>query len=633
MAAFAANAGQDLVNPSGNIFEGYWHNWCDTGPFGYQQGTAPCFPLKDINDQYNVIMVSFMKAYPKDANDKHPIPTFKLDTATGMSEEEFKQQIAELNKQGKSVLISLGGADAHIELVKGQEYDLAAEIIRLVDTYGFDGLDIDLEQAAISAADNVYVITEALKSVKDHYKETKNQNFIIAAAPEFPYLRGGATGVYGKYLSALEGYYDWISPQFYNQGGDGISDLETGQWIPQNNDALKEKFIYSISKAIITGEQGYYPIANDKLVFGIPANRDAAATGFVDEPQKLINAFDRLQDEGTPLRGVMTWSINWDVGKDRHGNPYGGQFAKDYGPYVHGHTSLPEPESDEPVIHGAENTSINVYSNFSPMAGVTATDKQDGNLTDEMSYTGQVDTNTLGDYPLVYRVKDSDDNVTEQERVITVYNDKPVFHGAEDKLLHVGDHFDAKEGVTAWDTEEHELTSKIIWPTTIVDTQAPGQYNLTYSVSDSFDTTTVQRNITVRDAVAYPQYEEGVSYQLGDLVTNINDNSDGTNIYQCDVPGWCGDAAWAYEPGVGIYWTMAWSLTDGTAPKPEQKPEEKPDVESGGNCKGIPQFEQKQYQPNITVTYKGKKYTSERWTDGSVTPDQLYSGWSTGESC
>ncbi|MBE1118735.1 chitinase, partial [Escherichia coli] len=49
------------------------------------------------------------------------------------------------------------------------EQALAAEIVRLVETYGFDGLDIDLEQSAIDLADNQRVLPAALKLVREHY--------------------------------------------------------------------------------------------------------------------------------------------------------------------------------------------------------------------------------------------------------------------------------------------------------------------------------------------------------------------------------------------------------------------------------------------------------------------------------
>ena len=56
-------------------------------------------------------------------------------------------------------------------------------------------------------------------------------------APEFPYLR--TNGTYLDYINALEGYYDFIAPQYYNQGGDGIWVDELNAWITQNNDAMK----------------------------------------------------------------------------------------------------------------------------------------------------------------------------------------------------------------------------------------------------------------------------------------------------------------------------------------------------------------------------------------------------------
>ena len=76
--AYAASAGQAMVNPQSGVVVGYWHNWC--GGAGYQGGTAPCVKLDQVNPQYNVVDVSFMKVYGSD-----PIPTFKLDPATGMS--------------------------------------------------------------------------------------------------------------------------------------------------------------------------------------------------------------------------------------------------------------------------------------------------------------------------------------------------------------------------------------------------------------------------------------------------------------------------------------------------------------------------------------------------------------------
>ena len=87
--AYAASAGQAMVNPQSGVVVGYWHNWCDGS--GYKGGIAPCVKLDQVNPQYNVVDVSFMKVYGSD-----PIPTFKLDPAIGMSESQFIEQIAEL---------------------------------------------------------------------------------------------------------------------------------------------------------------------------------------------------------------------------------------------------------------------------------------------------------------------------------------------------------------------------------------------------------------------------------------------------------------------------------------------------------------------------------------------------------
>lgn len=78
------------------------------------------------------------------------------------------------------------------------------------------------------------------------------------------------------------------------------------------------------------------------------------------------------------------------------------------------------PVLEDPVINGAANVSIDVGDTFDPMAGVTATDKEDGNLTSSITVTGTVDTTTAGTYQLTYSVTDSDEGTTTVTRTVFV---------------------------------------------------------------------------------------------------------------------------------------------------------------------------------------------------------------------
>ncbi|WP_411185179.1 immunoglobulin-like domain-containing protein [Photobacterium rosenbergii] len=413
----------EMVAQSGNVVVGYWHNWCDGA--GYRGGNAPCVDLTEVHPDYNVVNVSFMKVYNLNAG---RIPTFELDPNIGLTESAFIDQINTLNSQGRSVLLALGGADAHVELKAGDEQAFADEVIRLTDKYGFDGLDIDLEQTAITAADNQTVIPAALRLVKDHYR-AQGKNFMITMAPEFPYLTI-ANGKYLPYLEGLAGDYDFINPQFYNQGGDGVYVDGGVGWLSQN-DARKEEFIYYISDSLINGTRGYTTITHDKLVFGIPANIDGANNGFVEDPNTLYAAFDRLKAQGQPLRGVMTWSVNWDMGKNSAGQAYNEKFIKDYGSYIH-NQQPPEPDKS-PVFTGIADTQVVRGTAFDPMTGITAADYNGNDISAGIQVTGNVDTNIVGDYALTYSVTDNAGNSANQARKVTVYDDsQPVCPNAWD---------------------------------------------------------------------------------------------------------------------------------------------------------------------------------------------------------
>lgn len=73
-----------------------------------------------------------------------------------------------------------------------------------------------------------------------------------------------------------------------------------------------------------------------------------------------------------------------------------------------------------PTINGATNTEIKLNEKFDPKAGVTASDKEDGDLTSKITIEGTVDTTKAGTYTLVYKVKDSKGLETNATAIITV---------------------------------------------------------------------------------------------------------------------------------------------------------------------------------------------------------------------
>ncbi len=321
-SAYSSDMASTMPDINGKkVLVGFWHNWSGAARSGYQQGQPADMNLSDIPAGYNVIAVAFMKG--------EGIPSFK---PYNMTDQEFRDQVGIMNQQGRPVLLSLGGAEAHIELHKGQEQAFANEIIRLVNVYGFDGLDLDLEQAAIIAGDNQTVIPAALKIVKQHFRDM-GMNFIISMAPEFPYLRTG--GNYIKYITALKGDYDFIAPQFYNQGGDGVW-VDGAGWLPQNDDNRKADFLYYLTDSIIHGTRGFEQIPANKLVIGLPSNIDAAATGYVQKVEDVRSTFEKLAANGTPIKGLMTWSVNWDGGRNSAGNAYSYEFVNRYESLING---------------------------------------------------------------------------------------------------------------------------------------------------------------------------------------------------------------------------------------------------------------------------------------------------------
>lgn len=149
-----------------------------------------------------------------------------------------------------------------------------------------------------------------------------------------------------------------------------------------------------------------------------------------------------------------------------------------------------------PVINGATDKTIKVGEEFDPKAGVTATDWQGNDLTGKIVISGEVDTSKVGSYKVTYSVTDATGKKAEKSITVhVVSNEKPVIT-AEDKTINVGDKFTPLDGVTASDSEDGDLTSKVKVKANDVNTAKAGTYHVTYTVTDS-DGNTTEKTITV----------------------------------------------------------------------------------------------------------------------------------------
>ena len=203
-----------------------------------------------------------------------------------------------------------------------------------------------------------------------------------------------------------------------------------------------------------------------------------------------------------------------------------------------------------PVISGANNITINLGDKFNALSGVTATDKEDGDLTSAIKVAGTVDTLKAGEYTLTYSVKDSSGKETTVTRVVTVFdkdapvvNTNPEITGVKDQTVKLGSTFNPLSGVKATDKEDGDLTNAIKVAGT-VDTSKTGVYKLTYTVVDKDGgKAEVSCNITVEDQ-KYPTYDSKTVYNGGDIVVYNGETYRCKWWTQGEIPGSSEWGAW-----------------------------------------------------------------------------------------
>ena len=286
-----------------HMVTGYWHNFVN--------GSAN-LKLSDVPAYYDMICVAFT------GNTTTPGEvTFELDgdlcnALGGYTKAEFIQDIKDLKQKGQHVIISVGGAEGRIEIDSDEAGEKFAEgLIGIIEEYGFEGVDIDLEGSAVSGTD---YIADALRTVHNHF----GKDFIITMAPETYYIQADRlssndiTTAYLRLALKIKDILTICYPQFYNSGGMngyGGSIVNPGS----------ADFLTSLSTLVIeTG--GLRP---DQVAIGVPSTSLAATSGYVstDVVKTAVDAMINGTSSGgftapkayPTFRGVMTWSINWDA--------------------------------------------------------------------------------------------------------------------------------------------------------------------------------------------------------------------------------------------------------------------------------------------------------------------------------
>ncbi|WP_319320055.1 glycoside hydrolase family 18 protein [Streptomyces sp. TX20-6-3] len=256
---------------------------------------------------------------------------------------DFKAAIKAKQAAGKKVLISIGGQNGQVQLATTAARDtFVSSVSKIIDEYGLDGLDIDFEGHSLSLQTGdtdfrnptspvIVNLIQAVKTLKAKY----GQNFVLTMAPETFFVQlgyqyygsgpwGGQDPRAGAYLPVIHALRDDLTllhVQDYNSGS--IMGLDN-----QYHSMGGADFHIAMTDMLLTG----FPVAGntdrvfpalrpEQVAIGLPASTQAG-NGHT-APAEVNKALDCLtkktncgtyQTHGTwpALRGLMTWSINWD---------------------------------------------------------------------------------------------------------------------------------------------------------------------------------------------------------------------------------------------------------------------------------------------------------------------------------
>ncbi|MFJ4715390.1 chitinase [Streptomyces sp. NPDC088785] len=309
-AAPAADTCATKPRPSGKVLQGYWENWD-----GAANGVHPPFGWTPITDPaigqhgYNVINAAF----PVIRSDGTALWENGMDTGVKVA---TPAEMCQAKAAGRTILMSIGGATAGIDLNSTAVADRFVDtIVPILKRYNFDGIDIDIETGLTGSGSISQLSTSQSNLIRiiDGVLARMPAGFGLTMAPETAYVTGGSVtygSIWGAYLPVIKKYADngrlwWLNMQYYNGSMYGCS----GDSYAAGTVAGFTAQTTCLNKGLVI--QGTtIKVPYDKQVPGLPAQ--AGAGGGYMTPSQVTQAWNTY---GGALKGLMTWSINWDGSK------------------------------------------------------------------------------------------------------------------------------------------------------------------------------------------------------------------------------------------------------------------------------------------------------------------------------
>ncbi|MFD5163314.1 chitinase [Streptomyces hawaiiensis] len=285
---------------------GYWQNF-DNG--------AAVQRVSDVPAAYDIIAVAFA-----DATGTPGAVSFTLDSAglNGYTVDQFKADVKAKQAAGKKVVISVGGERGTVSVNDAASAtNFADSVYSVMRTYGFDGVDIDLENGL-----NATYMTQALRALS----AKAGPSLVLTMAPQTIDMQSTSNAYFRTALNVKD-ILTVVNMQYYNSGSMLGCD---GKVYSQGS----VDFLTAL--ACVQLENGLAP---SQVGLGLPASTRGAGSGYVS-PAVVNNALDcltRATHCGSfkpprtypDLRGAMTWSTNWDA-------TAGNAWSSAVGPHVHG---------------------------------------------------------------------------------------------------------------------------------------------------------------------------------------------------------------------------------------------------------------------------------------------------------